>query len=176
MSELRKANYDAVFFITLTVVGWVDVFTRKQCCEELLKNMAYCQQHKGLELYAYVIMSNHMHWVAGQKEGRLNHLLRDFKSYTAKQILAMIYDNPGESRRDWMKVVFQYHAKFQRQNAENMFWQKTNHPIDCFNSKVLRQKIDYVHMNPVRAGLVSEPWHWRYSSANPGSSLVMMDI
>lgn len=176
MSELRKADYDAVFFVTLTVVGWVDVFTRKSCCEELVKNIQYCQQHKGLELYAYVIMSNHMHWVAAQKQGALNQLLRDFKSYTAKQMLALIYDNPKESRRDWMKVVFQYNAKFQKQNAENMFWQKTNHPIDCFNEKVLWQKINYIHMNPVRAGWVTEPEHWWYSSANPRSPIVVMEL
>ncbi len=83
MSELRKANYDAVFFVTLTVVGGLDAFTCKNYCEEVIKNIQYWQQHKGLELYAYVIMSNHMHWLAGQKDGKLNYLLRDFKSYTA---------------------------------------------------------------------------------------------
>ena len=88
----------------------------------------------------------------------------------------MIYEGNMESRRDWMKVVFQYHARFQKQNAEHMFWQKTHHPIDCFNSQVLRQKIDYVHMNPVRAGWVTESWYWWYSSANPRSPLVVMDI
>jgi putative transposase len=176
MSELRKANYDAVFFITLTVVGWVDVFTRKVYCEELIRNIQYCQQYKGLELYAYVIMSNHMHWIAGQKDGRLNYLLRDFKSYSSKQLLSMIYDNPLESRRDWMEIVFQYNAKFQRQNAENMFWQKTNHPIDCYNSKVLWQKMNYIHLNPVRTGLVAEGEDWWYSSANPRSPIKVMDI
>jgi putative transposase len=176
MSELRKANYDAVFFVTLTVVSWIDVFTRKGYCEEIVKNIRYCQQHKGLELYAYVIMSSHMHWIAGHKEGRLNNMLRDFKSYSAKQILTMIYNGPEESRKDWMKIVFQYNAKFQRQNAENMFWQKTNHPLDCFNENVLRQKINYVHCNPVRAGLVAEPHHWWYSSANPRSPIVVLPV
>lgn len=176
MSELRKANYDAVFFVTLTVVSWVDVFTRKCYCEELIRNIQYCQHHKGLELYAYVIMSNHMHWLAGQKDGRLNYLLRDFKSYSAKQLLSMIYDNPLESRRDWMKIVFQYNAKFQQQNAENMFWQKTNHPIDCYNAKVLLQKRAYIHQNPVRAGLVNEAEYWWYSSANPRSPIRVMGI
>jgi putative transposase len=176
MSELRKANYDAVFFVTLTVVSWVDVFTRKSCCDELVNNIRYCQQHKGLELYAYVIMSNHMHWLASQKEGRLNNLLRDYKSYSAKQLLNLIYDNPLESRRDWMKIVFQYNARFKRQHAENMFWQRNNHPIDCFNRKVLLQKMEYIHMNPVRAGLVGEAAYWWYSSANPRSPIKVLDF
>jgi REP element-mobilizing transposase RayT len=176
MSELRKANYDTVFFVTLSVVGWVDVFSRKSYCDELVKNIQYCQSNKGLELYAYVIMSNHMHWIAGQKEGKLNLLLRDFKSYTAKQILNRIYEDPLESRKDWMKVVFQFHAKYQKQNAENMFWQKTNHPIDCFNTKMLNQKRKYIHLNPVRAGLVMEEHYWWYSSANPRSPVKVLDI
>lgn len=175
MSELRKANYDAIFFVTLTVVSWVDVFTRRSYCEEIVKNIQYCQEHKGLELYSYVIMTNHMHWIAGQKEGKLNSLLRDFKSYTAKQLLSMIND-PMESRQDWMKLVFQYNAKFQKQNAENMFWQKTNHPIDCYNQKVLWQKVNYIHENPVRAGLVAREEDWWYSSANPRSPIEVIDF
>jgi putative transposase len=176
MSELRKANYDAVFFVTLTVASWIDVFTRKDYCEEIIKNIQYCQQHRGLELYAYVIMTNHMHWIAGQKEGKLNYLLRDFKSYTAKQLLNKIFNNPEESRKDWMKIVFQYNARFKRQNAEHMFWQRNNHPIDCFSRGVLLQKMNYIHNNPVRAGFVSETWHWWYSSANPQSPITVLEI
>jgi putative transposase len=176
MSELRKANYDAVFFVTLTVVSWVDVFTRKCCCEELVRNIQYCQRHRGLELYAYVIMSNHMHWLAAQKDGELNQVLRDYKSYSAKQLLKLIYDNPEESRRDWMKIVFQYNARYQRQHAENMFWQRNNHAIDCFNRDVFLQKRNYIHMNPVRAGLVEEPEFWWFSSANPRSPVKVLDF
>ena len=87
MCELRKANYYAVFFVTLTVVSWVDVFTQKKYCEEIVKNIHHCQKHKGLGLYAYVIIRNHIHWLAGQKQGKLNYLLRDFKSYTANLLL-----------------------------------------------------------------------------------------
>lgn len=174
MSELRKANYDGTFFITLTVVSWVDVFTRSNYCEEIVRNIKFCQQHKGLELYAYLIMSNHTHWIAGQRDGKLNLLLRDFKSYSAKQLLSMIYNSPYESRRDWMKIVFQYNAKYQKQNAENMFWQKTNHPVDCYSPKVMMQKINYVHENPVRAGLVKNAGDWWYSSANERSPIEVL--
>ncbi|MEO8172796.1 MAG: transposase [Sediminibacterium sp.] len=174
MSELRKANYDAVFFVTLTVVSGVDVFTRRCYCDELVKNIQYCQKQKGLELYAYVIMTNHMHWIAGQKQGKLNDVLRDFKSYSAKQLLSQVYNDPKESRRDWMKIVFQYNAKFQKQNAENMFWQKTNYPLECYNQKLLWQKLNYIHENPVRAGLVSKAEDWWYSSANPRSPIKVL--
>lgn len=57
MSDLLKANIeDAPYFITLTTVGWVDVFTRQTYCQEMVKNLQFCQQNRGLEVYAYVIM------------------------------------------------------------------------------------------------------------------------
>ncbi|MBV9988034.1 MAG: transposase [Chitinophagaceae bacterium] len=176
MSELRKANYDAIFFVTLTVVSWIDVFTRKDYCEEIVKNLQYCQQHKGLELYSYVIMTNHIHLLAAQKDGELNRVLRDFKSYSAKQLLGMILNNEKESRKDWMKIVFQYNAKYKRQNAEYMFWQRNNHAIDCFSSGVFEQKRRYIRQNPVRAGFVEEPEHWWYCSANPRSPIKILDV
>lgn len=75
-----------------------------------------------------------------------------------------------------MKIIFQYNAKFQQQNAENIFWQKTNHPINCFTAEILLQKKNYIHFNPVRAGLVTDPEHWWYSSANTRSPISVMDI
>lgn len=58
MSEIRKANVEgATYFVTLTVDGWVDVFTRKELVAELVRNVQYCQAYKVLKLFAYVIMS-----------------------------------------------------------------------------------------------------------------------
>ena len=68
MSELRKANTDHAYFLTFTVVGWIDVFTRRQYCEIILDSFKYCQLHKNLEIYAYVIMSNHVHLIARRKK------------------------------------------------------------------------------------------------------------
>lgn len=70
MSELRKANTDYPYFLTLTVMGWIDIFTRKEYCEILLKNLKYCQEEKGLELYAIVIMPSHVHMI--KKESWIN--------------------------------------------------------------------------------------------------------
>jgi putative transposase len=167
MSELRKANTDYPYFATLTVVGWIDVFTRKRYCDLLLENLRYCINYKGLIIYAYVIMPGHIHLVARQTEGRLDALLRDFKSYTAKEIIKMVTNERGESRRDWLIHMFKYFAKYKRQNAEYMFWQKTSHPTELSYPRIIDQKIDYIHNNPVVAGYVTEPEAWIYSSACP---------
>ncbi len=165
MSELRKSNTDHPYFITFTIVGWVDVFTRRDYCDIIIRNLKYCQQQKGMELYAYVIMSSHIHIVARHKEGKLNEGIRDFKSVTAKEIIKEILGSGFESRKDWILSMFKEYASKQKQNKEYMFWQKTNHPIELFSPKVMNQKIDYIHNNPVETGYVSAPENYVYSSA-----------
>ena len=130
MSELRKSNTDYSYFITFTVVGWIDVFTRRDYCDIVIKNLKYCQQHKGMELYAYVIMPSHIHLVARHKEGKLNEIVRDLKSLTAKEIIKEILNSGIESRKEWMLDMFKDYASKLRQNKEYMFWQKTNHPTE----------------------------------------------
>ena len=166
MSELRKANTDRPYFITMTVVGWIDVFTRQRYCDVVIENLKYCIENKGLLLYAYVIMPSHIHLIARHDESRLSNVIRDFKSYTAKEILKMIENEPGESRKEWLLHMFGYYAKHQKQNTKQMFWQKTNHPIELSYPEIIDQKLEYIHYNPVQAGHVTDPHSWTYSSAS----------
>lgn len=169
MSELRKSNSDRPFFITLTVVGWVDVFIRSEYCDEVIKNLEYCRANKGLKVYAYCIMSSHIHLIAAHNDGRLPDILRDFKSYTAKRIIEMISKNPSESRKEWLLYLFEYFAKNSIQNKDYQFWQKTNYPTELITNAVFDQKMDYIHSNPVTAMLVNDEACFVYSSANPDS-------
>jgi putative transposase len=176
VSELRKTFDGGIFFLTLTVVGWVDVFTRPVYVQELVKSLHYCQQNKGLELYAYVIMTNHLHLIARRDQGALSDVLRDFKSFTAKQLLNLLLTSPQESRKDWMEMVFRYHGATLRQNDRYAFWQKTNYPVELTSSHVILQKMEYIHQNPVRAGFVTEPHEWQWSSANPQSQVKVLAV
>lgn len=78
MSELRKANTDLAYFLTLTVVGWIDIFTRNRYNEIIINSLKYCQFNKGLDIFAYVIMPSHLHLVARNLEEKLNMVIRDF--------------------------------------------------------------------------------------------------
>jgi REP element-mobilizing transposase RayT len=165
MSELRKANTDYPYFITLTVAGWIDIFTRKRYCDVIIDSWNYCMEQKGLEIFAYVIMLSHIHMVARSLNGDLNKILRDSKSFTSKRILGLIEQMPGESRKEWLVHMFKYFAKYQKQNATYLFWQKTNHPIELNYPGIIDQKIRYIHDNPVEAGYITNPESWYYSSA-----------
>ena len=172
MSETRKANVeDGLYFMTITVVGWIDVFTRKELAAELIDHFEWNQRNKGLKLFAYVIMPNHVHFVARREGGLMADLLRDMKAYSAKCILKLVEELPNESRREWLLHMFKFHAKYQPQNKHYMFWQKGSYPVLLWSQNGVDQKINYIHMNPVVAKLVTEPEHYWMSSAHPNGPL-----
>jgi putative transposase len=170
MSEKYKTYPGGLFFVTLTVVGWIDVFTRREYADEIIRNLNYCIENKGLKVYAFCIMPSHLHMVA-YSENSLSDTLREFKSYTAKKIINLIENNTQESRKEWLLYLFRYYGKYNKHNAEHQFWQQHNHPIDLITAKFIDQKIDYIHDNPVNAGLVTEAHCYVFSSANPDTEL-----
>ena len=159
-------NQNGLHYLTITTVGWVDVFTRADYRNLLIESLKYCQKHKGLVINAYVIMPNHIHLIGYAKEDhRLSDILRDLKTFTSKAIIKDIIQNTKESRSEWLLRLFKYFAKFNRNNKTYQFWQQHNHPIELDNPKWILQKLDYIHLNPVRAKWVTQAEHYLYSSA-----------
>ncbi|SFW77709.1 REP element-mobilizing transposase RayT [Sinomicrobium oceani] len=151
-------------FVTLTVVDWIDVFTRKVYKDCILDSLRFCMANKGMLLYGYVLMSNHLHMIVQSETGDLSGLLRDFKKFTAKTILEKIQTVP-ESRREWMLERFGRAASTHSRNKTYQFWKYGNHPEEVYSEKFLWSKLDYLHLNPVRAGIVERAGDYLYSSA-----------
>ena len=152
-------------FITATVVDWVDVFSRKIYSEIIIECLDYCIKNKGMILYSYVIMSNHIHLIVQSNEGKLSDLLRDFKKFTSKTILEKIQTEP-ESRREWMLERFKLATESHSRNKNYQFWQYGNHAEEIYSEKFMWTKIDYIHFNPVKAGIVTKPQDYIFSSAS----------
>ena len=167
----RNASTDELYFVTLTVIDWIDVFTRRQYNDFIIENLAWNQQHRKLNIYAYVIMANHIHMIANVTDGSLGDVLGLFKTYTSKELFKMIANNTQESRRDWMIKAFERAGKYNHLNEHHQFWQNGNYPVLLYSPAVIEQKIDYTHENPVRAGFVGSAHEYWYSSANPESPL-----
>jgi REP element-mobilizing transposase RayT len=152
-------------FITSTVVDWVDVFTRKNYRDIIVECFDFCIKNKSMVLYGYVIMSNHIHMIVQSDDGNLSDLLRDFKKFTATKIIQKIKSEP-ESRREWMLERFQLATETHSRNKNYQFWQYGNHPEEIYSNKFMWSKLDYIHLNPVRAGFVEKASHYIYSSAS----------
>ena len=133
----------------------------------MVESLRYCQQNKGLEIYGFVLMPSHLHLIVrAGSEAALSEILQSFKSFTAAKIIAYLKDmaNP-ESRREWLLNHFAFNARKTNNNSQHQVWQRDNHPIILFSPHVIRQKLIYVHLNPVEAGIVASAEHYLLGSA-----------
>jgi REP element-mobilizing transposase RayT len=154
----------ATHFLTFSIMGWIDIFSRQRYRDMMLESMQYCRQHKGLKIGAYVIMSNHIHTIWTATNNDLSDIVRDFKTFTSKAITQAI-GTETESRRDWLLYMFRFYGNRTNANENFKVWTGNNHPEEIHSESFLQTKLNYIHENPVRAGLVAEPSHYLYSSA-----------
>ena len=171
MKTRPAALADRLYFLTTTVVSWQAVFIRREYSDALMDCLAHCCAHKGLTVYAYVLMPNHLHAVVESSGRSLSDTMRDFKSYSAKRLVELIAANPRESRREELARLFSGYGAHNPMNHFAQFWHNGFAPFELFTPAVIAQKIHYIHQNPVRAGFVSDAHHWFYSSAHPPNPL-----
>ena len=158
-------NQQATYFVTFTIVDWVDLLSRKVYRDIVIESLRYCISYKGLKVYSYVIMTNHIHIII-QSDGSntLSNIIRDFKKYTAKEFIETIIKEP-ESRREWLLNRFAINAAQHSRNSNYQIWTHENHAIEINSHQFFEQKNNYIVQNPVRAGWVDKAEDYVYSSA-----------
>jgi len=169
-----------LYFVTFTVVGWVDVFTRTVYRNILIDSFNYCTKEKGLVIYAWVIMTNHVHMIIARNgQISLEDIMRDMKKFTSVEIVHAIENSNKESRKQWMISIFKTYGKANSNNTKFQFWQQNNHPIELTANKVIEQKLEYIHKNPVKHGFSNSAECYDWSSAIDyagGKGLVDIEI
>ena len=154
-SGYRIGDQQAIHYVTFTIVEWIDVFTRRVYRDIVLDRFSYCEANKGLHVHAWVVMSNHMHAILSTPEGNLSDVIRDLKGHTSKAIVAAV-QRENESRREWMLACFVTNAITTARNDHYQVWTHDKHPLQL-QSHTIKQRADYIHQNPVRAGWVDDP-------------------
>ena len=155
-----------LYFVTSTVVDWIDVFTRPLYKHIMVESLEYCQANKGLDIYAWVLMTNHLHMIAGMRgDAAIGDVLRDFKKFTSKKIIKAIQENPQESRKEWLLNRCSFRAANDKKISGYKFWQEDNHLEQINTYDFYKQKLNYIHHNPVRQEFVEHPEDYLYSSA-----------
>ena len=153
------------YFVTLTVAGWIDVFSRINHKIAIINSLKYCQKNKGLEIFAWCLMSSHLHMILRSSvESELWEILRDFKKFTARKILNQIIEEP-ESRREWMLRYFEYSGKHLKRISKYKFWQDGNHAEIIYSPEFFYNKLNYIHKNPVNDMIVDKEEDYLFSSA-----------
>ena len=158
-SRYKIIDEEGLYFITSTIVEWIPVFTRANYFQIITDSLSFCRQNKGLQIFAYVVMDNHLHLIVSSPN--LSEILRDFKSFTAKEILKLA----RKENKRWLLNQLEYYKKRHKKGSTHQVWQEGVHPQKILSETTLREKLNYIHNNPVRAGYVEKPEHWIYSSA-----------
>ena len=146
-------------FLTNTILNWIPVFTRPDAVQIILDSFCYLQENRGVKLYGYVILENHLHWIARSED--LNADVAKFKSYTANRLVNYL----KEAGQYKILEQFNFYMKAHKSDRDHQVWEEGSHAQLMQNEQMLRQKLDYIHHNPVKRGYVDKAEHWRYSSA-----------
>ncbi len=157
-SRYKFTDVTQPHLLTCTTLHWIPVFTRPETVDILLDSLRHLS-NEGLNIHAFVILENHIHLVTQSED--LRHDMARFKSHTSKQILAHLKEN----HVTMLLEQFAFYKKAHKGDREYQFWQEGVHPQLIQGHDMMRQKIEYIHNNPVARGYVDEPEHWRYSSA-----------
>jgi REP element-mobilizing transposase RayT len=163
MSERYKAfESEAPYFITFTLVEWIHLFDIQEFATILVNSLKFCAQNKGLSILGYCIMPSHVHLIVQSRINPLGSTIRDLKKFTSSEIISVIKSNEKYHKQ---LIIFQDKAVSIKRNKYVKVWLDGYHPEIIYSNKFFFQKLNYIHNNPVVAGLVSVPEDYYYSSA-----------
>ena len=116
-------------------------------------------------------MTNPIHLIVGSKDQQLEGIVRDFKSFTSRELRKTIENNSQESRREWMLEMMYHAGRRRKSNKDFQLWQHSYHPVQLDTNYLIEQKIEYIHLNPVKAGFVNRAEDFLFSSARNYANL-----
>lgn len=172
----KKAN-SGFLFITGSTYHRVPIFRYSRVCEIFLQTLEAYRGKYGFRVHAYALLPDHYHLLLWfPPDHRLVDFLRDFKSLVAKQILEWI----RKERIDRLLAGFELKRTPRRErDARYCVLQYNNYVRTMIGNRVLRQKLSYIHLNPVRKGLAETPEAYSHSSARAyvgkGLGLIKVD-
>jgi len=158
-SRYKVTQKNGIYFITSTIIEWLPIFTTAEYFDILIDSFKFCHTTKSLKIYAYTILDNHFHALCSAPE--LSKTIQSLKSFTGKQIVNQLQ----QDNKNWVLRIFKYQKKYNKTDSKHQIWQEGFHPELIQNEKMLVQKINYIHQNIIKRGVVTEAEHWRYSSA-----------
>jgi putative transposase len=158
-SNYKIYDNQSIYFVTSTIIEHIPIFLNENMFRIIIDSLVHCQTEKGLKIFAYVVMDNHIHLIVSNP--KLSDVLRDFKRHTARKIISLVQSNSS----NWLSYQFEFRKKKYKDKSNYQVWQEGFHPQQILNSDMFIQKIEYIHYNPVKRGFVDMPEHWKYSSA-----------
>ena len=149
------------YFSTCVIVAWLPIFQNEIYFKIIIESLNYCRLHKGIFLLGFVIMPSHLHLITSNtKKTTLSEIMRDFKTYTSREIRKQL---EKDKRTVYLHILENSAKNLSKQQYR--LWTDDFHPIALKSEIWFQQKMNYMHNNPVEAGLVEKAEDFLYSSA-----------
>jgi len=160
MGRSRYKIYEptAPHFMTCTILHWIPIFTRVQTTDIIFDSLKYLQKKDNLKIYAYVILENHLHLVASSDN--IGETMKAFKTHTAREILKYLQKENASTILEQLA----FYKKAHKKTATYQLWQEGIQAKLIVNEKMMLDRINYIHNNPVKRGYIEDASCWRYSS------------
>lgn len=144
-------------FLTVTCLEWKHILKEDRFKDIIIESLTFLTEANRVSVYGFVIMSNHLHliWQILGDHTR-NDVQRDFLKYTGQQILKILRNEHSPLRQELL--VLSKDRKYQ-------VWERNSLSVSLRSPQVFKQKLEYIHFNPVKAGLCQYPEDYKYSSA-----------
>ncbi len=169
-TKYKATELETPYFITCTVVDWIDLFTRLNHKQIIVDSLEHCQKTKGLDVYGWCLMPSHLHIICSSDTHQLSDVMRDFKTFTSKELIKAVKGEP-ESRREWLLEQFSKAASTTKKEQKYKVWQNGYHAKEIITNEFAIQKLNYIHENPVKEGIVERAEDYIFSSARDYSGL-----
>jgi len=158
--KLFKSNEPNTFhYVTLVTYNRVPVFRGERACEIFVSTLDEVRRRYPYKLIGYVIMPDHVHAVINRSTDSISDWLRHVRGNSAREIVAWLRDERHLISLKKLELTVP-----QKRRHTHAVWQKDPSVIDLWSPKFVRQKLNYLHLNPVRAGLCAHPAEWKWSS------------
>jgi len=160
--------YQGIEFFTATCLNWQMLLQKDIHKQIILDSLKFLVKDKRIWLYGYVIMPNHVHILWRKQAVWIDkNVQQHFSKFTAQQLKLSLLSNSGDINN----------YKSTQNDREYQFWERRPYKATMYNRKTLEEKLDYIHYNPVKAGLCDLPDDYVYSSAgyyilNTGNELL----
>ncbi len=163
-----------LYFMTASICGWKPLFFETIFADIVINSITWLRKEQRMKLYAFVLMPSHFHSIILPLDRSIGELLQNFASFTAHAILGQL---KKDERLDLLEF---FHEQRRDERQDHSIWQDIQ-AKNIFSSKFLKQKMEYIHQNPVAKewSLVTDRADYKYSSAcyydNDRSPLIEID-
>jgi REP element-mobilizing transposase RayT len=175
--KLFKSHEPNTFhYVTCVTYRRIPIFRSDSAANLLIEALVETKKRSRMKLIGYVVMPDHTHLILNPLDCDISKLMNSIKSASARSIIDWLIHNHHHQSLSKLEL-----AVAQKRSHTHAVWQKGFSSIDLWSPKFVRQKLDYIHANPVRAGLCEHPAKWKWSSYraylphDPGGVPIEMD-